>query len=368
MSNIAQRRRRLMLAVLLACPVVAYLSLPHSADYTVTTRARKLAVVTDWLPIRLAGNAPYQWVSDHELIIQHATRPAGILDVSTGLERPLTALASMVSRQPDLATSSGGRPSDWCVSPNGQWLLTYAVVAGKPLWAVSTLDGAHVFDYPTTYPYLRDRRSHGPMAVWDGDSRGFIQIEAVRSNYAARHFTLPVALCTGQFAPVNPRLATAGRTMLLGGMPDNPDGMFYPLGETSAGAILMADLFTVHRGSTAIRLCSLGGEAPSDQLLPIPPDATIAEARLSPDGKRLAWIFDFSGRLYNPNLRRLPFTLPSPGHGAGEVWVSNVDGTAMHPIAIGNDYCIGPRFLTWTPDGKSVTFVYRRCLYSAPAE
>jgi len=369
-----------MLAVLLACPLAAYFALPHPVDYTVTTRARKLAVVTDWLPVRLAGNIPYQWVSDRELIIQHATRPAGILDVSTGRERPLAGLASSVSRRPYLSQLPRGGLPDWCVSPDGQWLLTYAVSAGKPVWAVCTLDGAKILTFATTYPYLVSRTSHGsarhypslgrtfgPIAVWDRDSRGFVQIDMVRSNYAARHFRMPVMLCTGQFAPVDPRTAAAAMNPIpLCGAPDEPGGMFYPLGETSAGAILMADLFGVDRRGAAIRVCSLGGGAPSDQRLPIPSGANIAEARLSPDGNHVAWIFDFSGRLNDPNLHRIPFACQVPGHGESEVWASNIDGTRMHPIAIGNNACFGPRFLRWTPDGKSVTFVYRRCLYSAP--
>jgi hypothetical protein len=137
----------------------------------------------------------------------------------------------------------------------------------------------------------------------------------------------------------------------------------------SSVTVVKADLSPSHSGSRQIFF------------MPVPPfvcgDYDVA---LSPDGQRLAWIFlearplpGISALNHTRVSRWLPIT-------ASALWISNVDGSNMRRIGgIDVDQLVRRqanvtwsttntmlRGLSWCPDGKHVSFVYRGELWSVP--
>ena len=108
---------------------------------------------------------------------------------------------------------------------------------------------------------------------------------------------------------------------------------------------------------------------------------------LSPDGKRIAWIFHFQDRYaHHPNLweqfwvvhiqhraRLLPKNIPTE-----EVWVSSRNGSDMHQIGYKIEtWRLDTNIdnMKWLPDGKAVSFMYsgrgmngKDGLYTIPAD
>jgi Tol biopolymer transport system component len=70
----------------------------------------------------------------------------------------------------------------------------------------------------------------------------------------------------------------------------------------------------------------------------------------SPDGRSLAWI--------------------APGdYGSATLWTSHIEGSGRRELAASpRTSGLGPEFLSWTPDGRRISFVYRSAIWTLPAK
>jgi len=230
------------------------------------------------------------------------------------------------------------------------------MVGDQAEWIAVAMDGSRVVEAPT--PSLRDAN-----VFWEHNSRGFLQLMPANGTYYARRFALD-----GINPPETIRVGQDARDFHLNIPPYRFDNPYLPLGEFAQDYVLMANF-----GGRVRPRCLLfnikSGMSPVRADVKVPAGAYVSEMELSPDGKRVGWVFDFAVGVSDPVLRRFPFTPVGPGHGNNEVWVSDLDGTHMHPIAtpgIEHD-ARGPTNLRWTLDSKNVTFLYDDFLYSAPA-
>jgi len=329
--------------------------MPHPTDMSVFRRAKKLVPVADWMPPRLAGALAYQWRSPSEIVIMHPQGRMGIVDTITGAERPPDRVYAAMRTRPQLASLVGKLPV-WIVSPDGKWILFAAMLGDHAEWIAVAMDGSRIVEART--PSLRDA-----AVFWEHDSRGFLQLLPVNGSYYARRFTVD-----GHNPPESIGAGKDIHDFRLNIPPYRFDNPYLPLGEFAQDYLLMANFGG--RGRPRCLLFNLkSGMSPVRADIKVPAGAFVSEMELSPDGRRVGWVFDFAVGMSDPVLRRFPFTPVGPGHGNNEVWVSNLDGSQMHPIAtpgIERD-ARGPANLRWTLDSKSVTFLYDNALYSAPA-
>jgi len=356
MPQLQTHRRRYLVLLLLLCPIAAFVLIPHPVDMSVYRRGKKLAPVTDWMPPRLAGALAYQWRSPNEIVVMHQQGRIGIVDTVTGVEHPLDAVDRAMRARPQLAPLVGRLPV-WVVSPDGKWILFAAILGARPEWIVVAMDGSRVIEAPT--PSLRDA-----TVFWEHDSHGFMQLLPSNGIYYARRFTMD-----GPNPPESNPAGKDARDLRLNMPPYRFDNPYVPLGEFAQDYLLMANFGG--RGRPRCLLFNLrSGMSPVRADIKIPAGAVVSEMELSPDGRRVGWIFDFAVGMSDPVLRRFPFTPVGPGHGNNEVWVSDLDGAHMHPIAtpgIERD-ARGPTNLRWTLDSRSVSFLYDDFLYSASAD
>lgn len=99
-------------------------------------------------------------------------------------------------------------------------------------------------------------------------------------------------------------------------------------------------------------------EVPQQSIVSLSPGAHIYETAFSPQGDRLAWL-----------------TSPDKGHVAS-LWVGRIDGSQIRklgslPLSAPLDqYAAGNQFqqVTWTPDGKYLSFIYKDGLYKIPVD
>src|SRR3569833_1288666 len=238
------------------------------------------------------------------------------------------------------------------LTPDGKWLVAGAMNHGRPEWIAVTVDGSRLVEIPT--PEL-----HDAMVFWDHDSRSFAQIFAVGGKIYARRFTMD-----GPNASASIPIGDDRRDLHLDIPPYRFDNPYMPLGEFAQDYLLMTNFGG--RGQPRCLIFNLKSPLkPVRAEIDVPTGAFVSEMELAPDGKHIGWIFDFAVGVTEPFMRRLPFLPVGPGHGNHEVWVSNLDGSHMHPIAtpgVDRDTA-GPGNLRWTPDSKNVTFIYNGALY-----
>jgi len=122
---------------------------------------------------------------------------------------------------------------------------------------------------------------------------------------------------------------------------------------------------------TDIRICELKPFDPNNEprfySVSVPAGARVDEIVLSPDGTRIAWLFQFAA----PKHAGEPYN----GEDRVEVWVSAVDGSNLHPLlsqkmpypemaySSSSKY---PRFIRWVPGGNELSLLYDDSLYVLP--
>ena len=355
MPDLQTHRRRYAILLLLLCPIAAFVLMPHPQDLSVTKRAKKLVAISDWFPSRLAGSIAYQWLSPQKIVVMHSHGRIGIVDTVTGKEEPPENINGALRRYPALESLATTVPS-WLLSPDGKWMLTMAFTGGQPEWVAIAMDGSRIVEAPT--PNMRE-----PVAFWDRDSQSFYQVVVDRGHVYLRRYPL-----SGALPPASNAIGSDPTDSRLNVPPYRFDNPFVPMGEFSPHHILMANFGG--RGQPRCLIFNL--KTPMIQQradITMPEGAFVGEMELAPDGRHIGWILDFAEGMTDPVLHRLPFTPVGPGHGNNEVWVSNLDGSGMHPVAtpgVEKD-ATGPTNLRWTPDSQNVSFVYSGYLYTAPA-
>jgi hypothetical protein len=355
MADLQTHRRRYLILLLLICPVAAFVLTPHPPDFSVGKRARKLVPITDWFNSPLNGDLAYQWSTPDQIVVMHVRGRVTVVNVANGEEQPLQRLNDAFRRRPALESLSRVIPN-WVLSPDGRSILTYTFVNGRAEWVAASIDGSRVVEAPT--PTLID-----PVAFWERDSRGFVQLAFRESTGYARRFRLD-----GPNPPASTPIGSDPRDYRIDLPHFQFEDPYMPLGEFAPGRLLIANF----GGRSGVRFMVVdlrrpGRPEPVD--VDVPSGAVVREIELSPDGRRLGWILDFAVGSMDPSLRSLPFVPVGPRHGNSEVWVSNRNGSGMHPVATPGvePNRSGPFNLRWTPDSKNVTFVYSGALYSAPA-
>ncbi|MCW3051803.1 MAG: hypothetical protein JWN14_973 [Chthonomonadales bacterium] len=128
-----------------------------------------------------------------------------------------------------------------------------------------------------------------------------------------------------------------------------------------------------------------GKEAQLLQKHPIqlPFKAVFLDRQFSPQGDRIVWLLVPSAPAPSFSVwisRYIPAIRPSQTLRVG-FWVSRIDGTQMHelgytplPIPFGSDMFLSdlrngvPDHITWTTNGKQLSFQYHHTRYTVPAD
>lgn len=343
-----RRQRRAVLALLLLCPIAAYVALPHPQDFSVPRRARPLIKCTDWVtPMSFVGDLPYRWIDQRTVLVHHFPGSSTGVDTVTGAIKPFAMATRALGTVPGLNWVSRGI-AECDTSPDGKWLLISVSTPAGDEWAAAAMDGSCVRVFPTFINRVTE-------VMWSNDGTEFGQVLYFQRKLTIRLFRLD----TGKWSDhsINDVSALTTRQQIL-------------LGEMSPGHVAIITWSAEFAGRYDLEVMNINNQAapPRHTVLPIPRGAYVHEAELSTDGTKIAWVFSFWS-MGNPVLHHLPFSVVGPGQGAREVWVCNIDGSHMHPVATsGSDMSwSGPDNVRWTRDSKSVTFIYHDTLYIAPA-
>jgi len=334
------------------------LILPHEPDMSVGSRATAQLSADNWQELWMAGNVPYQWIGAHTLLVKKPDGPY-IVDTVAKTATPATAVRNALAKHPELGRLALNGPREWIASPNGQWLLTVTIdrtfrpsanapfdgIPGKCV--IVKLDGTQVIARP-----MKFHHDHDWQALWSRKSDYWVI--ANLGDYSPQITKWEVSNPTEPSTRMLRSSHGYGPTPSILGFIDENRLLLGNWGRSVQTEVvdlrLPRDYF---RGSR----------------LTIPPHADVTEIECSPRGDRLAWILSFRPSPIAP-LEILPFVHSVPGHTAGEVWISNVDGTDMHPLVTGTvspEHHSGPHYLRWTPDETQVSFIDNYTLYTIPA-
>jgi len=369
-----------------ACPVVAaglaacwtsgaHLSWPIGAaaatarvSSLLLSRAKFLTKTTGWSEFSIT-TAEYHWISpDEVLYFRNGTDGTDIerLNVRTHVRSPMTGLTRAFNEQRAYIAGVS-------VSPDYRRLLWASERDKKPTYVTALLDGTRrtewtrkkVGRHSVLDPYAWSTAtwtSGGkevaecwlePGAAGPADPFAHIVLRGVDGNSAPRtlaHFRWRKTM----FAP----------------MPDDLDS-----------ATLFAEDHSIQLQNRAtddvVRyIVKLGAGKPSvsHQTIHLPKYANFANLILSPKADRIAWEL---GSPYDPTSRGM-----SDSHGELRpqrvplgIWISRPDGSGLHelghlPIDRKNAMTQHQEFgqIKWTPDGRSLSFIYQRKLYRIPVD
>jgi len=356
MSSSERQKRRLGLFLILLCPALVALILPHAPDLSVQARATAQLSAANWQPLWMAGEIPYQWISDRALLVKKPDGPY-IVDVVSKTATPAAAIRTALAKHPELGRLSLNGPREWIASPDGQWLLTatidrtYRPVLGMPFdglpgkCVLVKLDGTKVITHSTTF-------RHDWQIIWSRKSDSWIL--ANLGDFSPR-------LTRWSVDEADKPTTISMRTNRSYGPTPNI------LGFIDENRLLLGNW------GRAVQTKIVDLRLPRDYFhinqIPIPHNAQVSEIECSPKGDKLAWLLSFRPSSIAP-LEMLPFIHAAPGHTTGEVWISNTDGSNMHVLitgAVSTERHSGPHFLRWTPDETQVSFVDDDTLYTIPA-
>lgn len=343
----------------LACPLIAIFCIikpktaPPEPSHIPLVAATRVSAAPQWAETPLSGNIPYQWYSQSSFLYCRYDHSLGAATVSRG-EHDVTGavLRSWQSIGGDLEDTGPTGPADWMLSPDRRWLLTYLGVPGKRRWAAISLDGKQRRTYPARFGFR-------PLVCWKGDSSGWVELFLGSAGPTAASYSVAANAPTPSLTP----LAT------------NHEGYYgrpVPLGGTIDNGIVIATWAEDERHRVPMHIIHPGSSSiPSVRTkVLLPRQADFMEIELSPDGRRLAWVFVV------PNHRRhglrLPFFKSSTPDIDQQLWVSDLDGGKMHRIAAGDsvskEELTTIHFVRWLPDGKTLSFVDHDSIYTVTSE
>jgi hypothetical protein len=293
----------------------------------------------------------YAWLSNDELIgarkdrlIRYHIRPESAMDLTGLVEDKSTA-------------------TDLYASPDGKWLL----------WLASKPD-TRAPDIRVIDPCIA-RLASGPVRkkpyawneIWEPDSQhtvGFTNPSGMRLTtavvYDARSGrtsrTIPVgADVVSRFTSC---VATAPDRLLE--VEDTASGPYVgPISEATTNQTTDISEYRLDTTLHRVRTWSVD----------LPMHTTVAEARISPTGDRIAWILN--GERINPTdilLHRLFTSFNIITHHTQELWVSAIDGSGLREIGHsppnpGPDAPGDINDLRWLPDRRALSYLYNDRLY-----
>ena len=360
MESPTTAKRAIGSVLVLACPLVAVFCVlkpkpaaPETSAHVPLVAARLVAPVPPWSESPLSGNLPYQWYSQNAFLYRRLDRSLAAASIAKG-EHDATGdvLRSYQAIGGDLEETGPTGPADWTLSPDRRWLLTYLGEPGKRRWAAISLDGKQRVTCPARFNFQ-------PLVCWKGDSSGWIELFRGNSGPNSASYNLSAKTVAGPSTPLaRSREGYYGRPDVLGGIGD--DGMIVATWAEDERHRIPMRIFHMNQPNTQ----------PTRMHIALPAQASLQEVELSPDGSRLAWIFLVPDQ--TKHGIRLPFFKPSARDTVQQLWLSDLDGAAMHRIAASGDKPSEPltaiHFVRWLPGGKTLSFVDHDSLYTIPAK
>lgn len=260
------------------------------------------------------------------------------------------------------------------ISPDGQWALLQESKNGTQTWLATWMAVNLKTHRVRAAPVLTGMQTIEwcPRSVWSRDSRHWLLLTG--------DSTLPVVQVYSLAQPAKPT------KLYLQPFPNRE--YEFLVGLTARGTML-AIQWPLEKPLVHLYEFAIEGGVGADQdhkvpihvtEIPLPPGADRSALygwALSPQGDRLAWMIV---------VKSMDTKLPDdPGH--GELWVSNVDGSTMHLLGcLGTDYHRKgvpkeldygpvaeddadkalPMQIRWLPDGKQLSFLYEKSLWTIP--
>lgn len=325
-------------------------------------RAKPVADANDWvIGFPIANSHAYAMVSDHEAICfrftdsGHQDEALFSVDFVTGKIKPLPELTALMRRGKPLVEDI----SEMALSPDGRWLLWQE--AGSGGYHVARLDGsAH-----------RHWRAGGATCCWMPDSRhwiAFTAAEPTRRDWQAQIYAVD-----------SPRAMQVVPLAHVTSSPSRCEIAFSHTVTLNVGAAASLQ----NPMNTTIDLLQLN-TAPGLPLLqkstvPLPPLGSkrdLLQFKLSPDGKRIAWLFSVTQLPPSGTGLPLPFSSkPASPQSGMSLWVSQQDGKGMRQIgdvplleSLDTTSWDLPSSLQWTPDDKQLSFFYDHHIWLVPAD
>ncbi|MCW3097662.1 MAG: hypothetical protein JWL77_3280 [Chthonomonadaceae bacterium] len=293
----------------------------------------------------------YFWISNDQLLYfmsdAHIEELLWQLDVKTGKKTSFRTVSKMWS-------DDGWFKKDIAISPDGQWILWDGDHSDHSYHGYygARRDGSAKFHIPYKgFPYVTGFK-------WMPDSRHFVE-DTGRYDAKVTHFTPLTTVMRSVDAPQiaadvsrkaadiysgwSTRILSANRAIQIEELPAGKwPPRKYVLEETTLEPIPTL----LHRWTISV-----------------PPKEEWEEMKISPDGQRIAWIVITPPDSEKPQRVALS--------------VSRLDGSAMQEIghltlpASAADW-FGPTFerypseMKWLPDGKHLSFLYKKTLYVLP--
>jgi hypothetical protein len=295
---------------------------------------------------------PYQWVDRKSILVNSR------LDGPTEIDTVDNKRAPIVSRAhfPDNITRRLELIHNWSLSPDGQWLIT--VTSFRFQWMLARRDMTEYKPMPPP--------AFGDELLWGRDSRHWYRFTTIRNQHAIVRYSIELKT-PPEFIPI--RWDNGIQTLLA--------RKYDPIMEIGDGRILCVKWEKTLPGHIDCLVYNIAPQSakPNSETkraaiphfikIPTPNGAELSEMEISPDGARIAWLFDFRNvkrSLYQSLFGQLTGTF------GAELWVSDINGGAMHPVTIGPNPEQGPKAVRWAFDNKRVSFMYNDSLYITDAK
>jgi hypothetical protein len=359
MASSTTAKRAIASTFVLACPLIAvfFVLKPKQAKPEVgpipLKAAMRVAAVPLWSESPLSGNLPYQWYTQKAFLYRRLDSSLGSESIAPGEHDAAgDVLRSYQEVGGDLEGAGPTGPADWMLSPDRRWLLTYLGDPEKRLWAAISLDGKKHIKCPARFHFQ-------PLVCWKSDSSGWIELFRGDNGPNSASYTLAANPVEGPVTPLaRSRAGYNGRPEVLGGV--DGDGMAIATWVTDEQNRIPVRVFHMKQPTVP----------PIRMRITLPPLANLMETELSPDARRLAWVFVIPD--HAKHGLRLPFFKSSTPDTVQQLWTSDFNGGDMRQIAVSDpktgEALTAVHFVRWLPDGKTVSFVDHDSLYTISAE
>jgi len=290
--------------------------------------------------------ASYFWLSDVELL--------SIREVRQGVyESARIHLASReISRSPgrlllEPAQDKWDKTFYWNVSPDGKWILYVASTRTHLIYTAKSLDGSRQVAWT-------NRFQGGVNPTWLSDSSGFIEWPVDETGLHARVHWMASRETTEFSIDALPCASPAGLARLQHPFAQVPV-------RVQATLNMVGEFVQLRRAEGAWELTRFGLQKPQNLRRG---EGWIC---LSPRGDRVAWLYYIPERVPQFTFERAyPFVETRPRYST-VVLISRPDGNQIHVVG-----SIGPArglaSVTWTPDGRRLSFVCDEALWTVPVD
>jgi hypothetical protein len=291
----------------------------------------------------------YKWRSKDTLVIfegnplEQTLDNASIFNLRTHEAKPIAGFLEQWDALKDKTGEHLEGVLQWpSISPDGNWMACDSIrdltgsISSDGWRFVPLLGGDWLYRAPDTFTLIA-------APVWTRDSEHMVFIS--RTSYSIFE---PFFGRKSITKPMDSRLK----------WPEPADEFKYRIGMTPDDrVVIIASQFGHHNNALILEFDALSSSRPPRQFsIARPPSDRIEDVVLSPNGRRLLW----------------STTINSDSQPSNELWVSNLDGSAMKKVAgpfeepydakyrSGDSYRITPQ---WTPDGSHVSYLNGNSVY-----